>query len=213
VYNGFVLILKFLERLLFWGGGNLCVGCYLKQHPTLTNNMTQLLLIGVLFAIIGLCTLIFRKQKKLVGLIPLIIGLTAIFLTTIGPLSQSQAQINKVLKLDKKEVAKVIIRPIEYRGYEKISLTQNIVEITDRNTIDSLCLSLIKAKTTNSIIKNPKWVSLVRFEKIDDSFLELEVKNAGTVTFVEVKSNGDYGWNYGTLDAKSFGQFLSTLTR
>lgn len=175
--------------------------------------MTQLLLIGILFVIIGFCTLIFRKQNKLVGLIPLIIGLTAILLTTVGPLSKSYEQIDKVLKLDKTEVVKVIIKPTEYRGYEKISLTKTLVEITDRNTIDSLCLSLTKAKKTNSIIKNPTWVSRVRFERMDSSFLELEVKNAGTVTFVEVKSNGDYGWNYGTLDAKSFGQFLSTLTR
>jgi hypothetical protein len=191
----------------------LYVGCYLKRHSTLTNSITQFLLIGILFAIIGLCTLKFRQQKKLVGLIPLIIGLTAIFLTTVGPLSKSHEQIHKVLKLDKTEVAKVFIKPTEYRGYEKISLTQNIVEITDRNTIDSLCLSLTKAKTTNSIIKNPTWVSLVRFEKMDNSFLELEVKNAGTVTFVEVNSNGEYGWNYGTLDAKSFGQLLSRLIR
>ena len=175
--------------------------------------MTQLLLIGILFVIIGLCTLIFRKQKKLVGLIPLIIGLTAIFFTTVGPLSKSQEQINKVLKLDKNEITKIIIKPTEYRGYEKISLTQNIVEITDRNTIDSLCFSLTKATTTSSIIKNPQWVSLVRVEKIDSTFLELEVKNARTVTFVEVNSNGDYGWNYGTLDAKLFGQILSKLIR
>jgi hypothetical protein len=175
--------------------------------------MTQLLLIGILFVIIGLCTLIFKKQKKLVGLIPLTIGLTAVFLTTVGPLSKNQQQINKVLTLDKNEVIKVIIKPTEYRGYEKISLTQNVVEIADRNVIDSLCFSLAKATTTSLIIKNPQWVTLVRFEKIDSSFLELEVKNAGTVTFVEVKSDGDYGWNYGTLEAKLFGQVLSTLFR
>ena len=175
--------------------------------------MMQLLLIGILFAIIGLCTLVFRKQKKSAGLIPLIIGLTAIFLTTVGPLSKSQEQINKVLKLDKNQIVKVIIKPTKYRGYEQISLTQNIIEVTDRNTIDSLCFSLTNAKKTNSIIKNPKWVCLVRFDKMDRSFLELEVKNAATVTFVEVKSNGDYGWNYGTLDAKSFGQILLSLMR
>lgn len=31
------------------------------------------------------------------------------------------------------------------------------------------------------MIKNPKWVCLVRFDKMDRSFIELEVKNAATV--------------------------------
>lgn len=177
------------------------------------NNMTQLLLIGISFAIIGICTLIFRKQKKSGGLIPLIIGLTAIFLTTVGPLSKSQEQINKVLNLDKNQIAKVIIKPTKHRGYEQISLTQNTIEVTARNTIDNLCYSLLKAKETNSSTNNPKWVCLVRFDKMDQSFLEFQVKSSATTTFVEVNSNGDYGWHYGTLDAKSFGQILLSLTR
>lgn len=179
----------------------------------MANNTIELLLIGTLFAVIGLCTLIFKKKKKFVGLIPLTIGTAAILLTTVGSLSKSQEEINKVLQLDKNEITKVIIKPTGYRSYEKISLTHNIVEITDKNTIDSLCLSLTKAKATNSIIKNPKWVCLVRFDKLDSSFLEVEVKNAGADTFVEVNSNGDHGWVYGTLDAKYFGQILSNLTK
>lgn len=179
----------------------------------MTNNTTELLFIGILFAIIGLCILIFKTKKKLVGLIPLIIGVAAILLTTVGPLAKGQEQINKVLNLDKGVITKVIIKPTEYRGYEKISLTQTIIEITDKNTIDSLCFSLTKANATNSIIKNPKWVCLVRFDRADNSFLEFEVKSAGSDTFIEVKSNGDYGWNYGTLDARHFGQLLVELSK
>jgi len=175
--------------------------------------VTQLLLIGTFFAIIGLCTLLFRKQKKLAGLIPLILGLTVIFLTTIGPLSKSQEQINKVLKLDRNEVAEIIIRPTKYKGYEEISLTKRVIEITDKKTIDSLCFALTNAKATSSIIKNPKWVCLISVKKNDHSFFEIAVKNAGQSTFIEVNSDGDYGWNYGTLDAKYFGQLLVDITK
>ena len=147
------------------------------------------------------------------GLLPLTIGVAAILLTTVGPLAKSQAEINKVLNIDKNQITKVLIKPTEDREYEKISLTQNTVEVTDKNTIDSLCFSLTKAKETNSIIKNPKWVCLVEFEKMDNSFLEFEVKSAGSDTFIEVKSNGYYGWIYGTLDARHFGQLLVDLSK
>ncbi|MFN8291893.1 MAG: hypothetical protein U0U70_16665, partial [Chitinophagaceae bacterium] len=108
------------------------------------------------------------------GLLPLTIGVIAILLTTVGPLAKSQKKINEVLNLHKSDITKIIIKPTEYRGYEKISLTQTKIEVTDKNTIDSLCSSLTEAKTTNSIKKNPNWVSLVRFDRNDNTFLEFE---------------------------------------
>src|SRR5690348_12921415 len=132
--------------------------------------MTELLPGGILFAIIGICTIKFRKQKKSAGLIPLIIGLTMIYLPTVGPLAKSQEEINKVLHLDKNKIEKVIIKPVKHRDYEQINLTQSTIEVTDRNAIDSLCNSLMKAKQINTVIKNPKWVCLVRFNKTDRSF-------------------------------------------
>lgn len=172
--------------------------------------MTELLLGGILFTIIGLCTFKFSKQKKAAGLTPLIIGLTLIYLTTVGPLSKNQEQINNVLKLDKNQVTYVVIKPIKHTGYD--NLTQNIIEVTDRNIIDSLCYFLTKAKITNSVTNSPKWVCLIGFEKTDRSFLEFEVKITTTATFIEVRSNGGYGWNYGSLESKYFGQILLSLT-
>ena len=177
------------------------------------SNTTQLLLIGILFVIIGLGTLLIKKKKKLVGLVPLTIGTVAILFVTVGPLSNSPVEINKVLHLNKDQITNIIIKPTEYRGYEEISLTKTVIEITDKSTLDNLCSALTKARVTNSIIKNPKWVCLVRLNRKDKSFIELEVKNAGKDSFVEIKSNGDYGWNYGTLDASYFGQMLISLTK
>lgn len=179
----------------------------------MTSNVIQFLLIGVLFIIIGLCILVLKKKRKLIGLLPLIIGVSAILLATVSPLAKSQAQLNQVLQLDRKEVTKFIIKPTEQRMYKGISLVQNIIEVTNNSTIDSLCLFLQEAEVTNSIIKNPKWICLVRVEKVDKTFFEFQVKNAGLATYITVKSNGDYGWIYGTINAKAFGQLLFRLVQ
>lgn len=179
----------------------------------MTNSTTQLLVIGTVFVIIGLCTLRFKKQKKLVGLIPLILGLTAVGLTTFGPLSQSQKQLDKILKVDKTEIARISIKPTTYKGHEEISLTKTTIEITETGTIDSLCTALTNAKSVSTIMKNPKWACLVRLDKKDNSYIEFAVKGAGKNAILEVNSNGDYGWNYGALDANYFGQLLVNLTK
>ncbi len=173
----------------------------------------QILLIGVLFTIIGLCTFKFKKQKKLVGLIPLILGLTTVALATFGPLSQSQKQLDKILKVDKTKIVRISIMPTTYKGYEEISLTKTTIEITKTETIDSLCNALTNAKSISTIIKNPKWACLVRLDKKDNSYFEFAVKGAGQNAFLEVNSNGDYGWNYGTIEALSFGQILTNITK
>jgi hypothetical protein len=178
-----------------------------------TNNTTQILVIGILFVIIGLCTIRFKKQRKLVGLIPLILGLTAVALTTFGPLAQSQKQIDKILKVDKTEIVRISIKPTTYKGHEEISLTKTTIEITKTETIDSLCTALTNAKSVSTIMKNPKWTCLVRLDKKDNSYIQFVVKGAGQNAILEVNSNGDYGWNYGAIEALSFGQILTTLTK
>ena len=179
----------------------------------MTNNTTQILVIGILFTIIGLCTIRYKKQKKLVGLIPLILGLTTVALTTFGPLSQSQKQLDKILKVDKTKIARISIKPTTYKGHEEISLTKTTIEITKTETIDSLCTALTNAKSVSTIMKNPKWACLVRLDKKDNSYIEFAVKGAGQNVLIEVNSNADYGWNYGTIEAVSFGQILTNINK
>jgi hypothetical protein len=179
----------------------------------LTSNTTQLLLIGVLFAIIGLFTLVLKKKKKLVGLLPLTAGVAAILLTIVGPLSNSQKHLDNVLHIDKDDIILVKIKPTKYVGWEKRSLTKYQIKIANRETIDSLCLAVINGKITNSLIKDPNWICLLKFEKKNGTSTEFQVLNAGQNTIIEVRSAGDYGWDYGTIEANSLGMLLPELVK
>lgn len=179
----------------------------------MTNSTTKILVIGILFVVIGICTIYFRKQKKFVGLFPLILGLTAFPLVIFRPLSQSQKQLDQILRVDKTEIIRISIKPTTYKGYEDISLTRTTIEITKTETIDRLCAALTNARSVSAVVKTPKWACLVRLHKKDNSYIEFAVKGAGQNVILVVNSNGDYGWNYGTIEAVSFGQILTNIAK
>jgi len=179
----------------------------------LTSNTIQLLLIGIVFLIIGVYTVRLKKQKKIEGIIAIILGLGAIGLTTSGPLSQSQKHINKILEIDKNKVVKISIKPTTYKGHEEISLTKTIIEITERETIDNLCNALTSANSLSTIMKNPKWACLIRIDINDNTFLEFAVKGSRLNTIIEVNSDGDYGWNFGAIEASSFGEKIISIAK
>lgn len=173
----------------------------------------ELFITGTIFSIIGICTLVFKKQKKLTGLIPLTIGLAAIVLIIIGPLSQSYKYPDTVLHIDPKNITAILIKPTTYKGYETLSLTKNPLTIIKKEIIDSLCTAIRTGTLRHSIIKNPTWVCLVRLEKKDNSFVEFAVKNAGQNTIIEANADGDYGWNYGTIDVPLLGPLLTRISK
>jgi len=179
----------------------------------LTQDTTTLFLIGSLFFIIGTCILFFFKKKKLTGLLPFAIGLSAILITTIGPLSHSKQQLNNVLHINKNDITRILIKPAKYSGYENRSLINHRIIIGNRKTIESICSSIVNGEITNSLIKNPRWVCLLRLEKVNGTYTEVEVRNAGQSTLLEVTSNGYFGWHYGTIEADSLGLLLKELTK
>ncbi|MGG9963524.1 hypothetical protein [Ferruginibacter sp. SUN106] len=179
----------------------------------MTQHTIQLLIIGSIFSIIGIATLVFKKQKKKTGFIPLTIGLLAITLTIAGPLSQSYKQLDAILTIDKNDISEIQIKPATYKGNETLSLLKTTISITDQATIDSLCTAINSGTIRNAVIKNPAWVCLVRLEKKHDSSIEFAVKNAGQNTIIEVNSDVEHGWNYGTIDVPLLGQLLTRISK
>lgn len=82
----------------------------------------SILIGGIVFLIIGILVSKQHKWKKFKTYIPILLGLFLIYISTVGPLSETKNRINEITKIDYTKVKSVTLQPTRYIGYEKSSM-------------------------------------------------------------------------------------------
>ena len=180
----------------------------------MTQNTFQPLIIGIIFLIIGLLSLLFYKKKRFLSLVPIAIGSFLILISTIGPLSESTQKVNQIRNLDSIKIARIIIQPTTITTNENISLVKNEVIITDRKVINELCIALHNAVLTDEgFLKTPKSLCRVLIEIKDKKNIIFGMRFNGDDTSLEIDSNGESGWHYAKLKGNEFGQIIKKVCK
>jgi hypothetical protein len=74
----------------------------------MTTDALNLLFVAIPIAVIGLITCRYYRWKKIIGYIPLLLGLSLIFATTLGPLSNIKGKTGLFRQWRGKNIANAI---------------------------------------------------------------------------------------------------------
>src|SRR6185437_4758138 len=88
-----------------------------------------------------------------------------------------------------------------------------VADISDRETINKLCIALTKStEEGEQFMKSlhSKWMVVIGLKSKQKILFGVHVENE--VTGLEVSSNGDSGWHYSNLHADSFGKEIEKIT-
>jgi hypothetical protein len=178
----------------------------------MTINTTGFLIIGLIFLVVGFYSCWYDKWRKINGYVPLVIGLFAVYLTTIGPLSKSRAEINKVRKIDGDKVESILIHtgnPGEENSFKVCTDTL----LTDKGLINDLCDLLNEAipASPRGYVKRPGWNYKIQINLANNETVNFEVCKFKQSTFLSVVSRGKNAWHYGDLKANEFGVLLNKI--
>lgn len=171
------------------------------------------LIIGTAFFAVGLYGIIRIKEKKWLFFIAFILGSWVIHLYTLGPLSKSKENIQKITLINPSLVNEISIKPTTRSSQKNKSFVEQNVKITNIQSVKKICKTLNSAKWAFSgYIKNPEWLGQLEIKTKTDTF-SFGVQKKGNLTGLEVYSDGEYGWNYGTLKCDNLGQVLEEEIR
>ena len=172
----------------------------------------SILIGGIVFLIIGILVSKHHKLKKFKTYIPILLGLFLIYISTVGPLSESKNRINEITNIDNSKVKSITFQPTRYIGYEKLSMFRHDSTIYDRILIKDICNRLHKSKIVgDGFLKNPKEVFRVRIRFTNKKTINFGVRKSGNITCININSDGEYGWHYANLNASDFGSILKSV--
>lgn len=177
----------------------------------MTSDTLSLLFIGICFTVIGLIACRFYRWRQVKGYIPFLLGLSLIYLGTLGPLSHSKERLNAVTHLDSSRVVEIRLQPTQQSTYKKLSLVSKDVSIRDRQLIGLICQSLHQASGISKGIQNPTQVGRMEITLADASPLVLGLKRGRSSFTLDVFSNGEAGWHYGNLSAPLLSHLIDSL--
>lgn len=174
----------------------------------------SILLGGLVFLTIGILASGHYKWKKTKTYIPIAIGLFLIYISTVGPLSESKNRITEIINIDSTKVESITFQPTQYKGYENITMFKKDSIVSDRNLINEICNKLHKAKVEGEgFLKNPKEACRVEIHFINNKTISFGVRKSEAVTCITLDSDGEYGWHYANLDARDFGKLLKNAVK
>lgn len=166
---------------------------------------------GIGFLLFGILAIKIPLKKRI---FPILIGLFLLYLNLFGPLSKGDNKIETLINLDSKEIEIIHIMPTETRGYEDISLLSKSVSISDTIVIEKICRYINKSKDTwFPNIKPPyDWACRLEIE-LNGQTIPLGIRLKNGTTIIEVKSDGEYGWNYGELHSNGLGELMEKIIK
>jgi hypothetical protein len=171
----------------------------------------SILICGIVFLVIGILVSKHNKWKKFKTYIPILLGLFLVYISTVGPLSESKKIINEITKIDNTKVKSITFQPTRYIGFEKLSMYKQDSTVYDRNSINDICKRLRKSKIEgNRFLKNPKGVCRVIINYTNKKKICFGVRKSGKTTCITIDSDGEYGWHYANLNASDFGNILKS---
>ena len=175
----------------------------------MTYKEISILLGGLVFLTLGILISRQNQWKKIKTFIPIVLGLFLIYLSTVGPLSDSKNRIAEIINIDSTKVKIIKFQPTKNVGYENLTMFKEDCVVTDRKLINKICNTLHEAKVEGEdFLKNPKEVCRVEIHFVSDKTISFGVTKSETTTCIDLNSNGESGWHYANLNASDFGKLL-----
>lgn len=173
----------------------------------MTLNMIVGILGGVCFLIFGVGGVMLSSKKKWRFYFPLIIGIWVLYIHLLGPLSDSNKMLDRVINLESDNVQIILIKPSKSGGNEG-SLILNNIEIKNKESINVICETLNESKKVyDGYVKQPEWSAILEIRQSAGN-VNLGIRKRQSKTAIKVTSNGENGWNYGTLKCDRLSQVL-----
>jgi hypothetical protein len=170
----------------------------------------SILLVGLVFLTIGILSCRHYKWKKIKTYIPIALGLFLIYISTVGPLSESKKRIIEITSIDSTKVKSITLQPTQDDKYENLTMFKEERVVIDRNSINEICNTLHEAKVEGEgFLKNPKEACRVEIHFVDNKIISFGVRKSETTTCISLNSSGESGWHYANLDASDFGKLLN----
>jgi hypothetical protein len=171
-----------------------------------------LFIIGIIFTIIGVISSKKARWRKFKTYVPIIVGLILCYLSTIGPLSKSKSQLNKIIAINSSAVNSMTFQFSENSGGALNSKILGNKIISKRNEINHFCSKLRLATIEGEdFVKNAKKIYQVKIHFKNSESLYFSVKKSSEATCIKLNSNGEFGWHYGNLRANEFGLLIDSL--
>jgi hypothetical protein len=179
--------------------------------------LIYMLIIGFLFVIISLFIMLFKQTKKWIRfffLIPLLIGISLVYIVLFGPLRNSESHLKKLERLDCSLIDSIRFMPSHAAKSGNFNLEKTIV-IRERNELEKACIALQLATKRNSknTIKRPELKARVEVFCKNHALVAFGIETHGLHTEIVIGSSGESGWIYGQLDGNEFGQFFNRIVR
>lgn len=175
----------------------------------MTSRTISILLCGLIFLIIGFLASKHYHWKKFKSYIPIALGMFLIYITTIGPLSESKKRIAEISKINSSMVNSIVLMSTQDDSRKNLTLYKKNRLIKDRSLINEICNTLHKAKVEgDGFIKNPEKVFRVEIRLANKKKIIFGVRKSGSTTCINLYSKGESGWFYTNLKANEFGNLL-----
>ena len=163
---------------------------------------------GLIFTLVGIYGLIFSSEKIYNALLNLLIGGWLLYIHIFGALSKSVEKLEEIITINHSDVEQIILKPTKRMWEKNYSLTKTELYINDRKSIEIFCETLNNAtRTSDRYVKRAEWLALIILKKNLET-IKFGVKKKGHKTSITVFSDGEYGWNYGTLKCNNLGSVL-----
>jgi hypothetical protein len=165
---------------------------------------------GLVFMTIGILASRHYTWKKIKTYIPIALGLFLIYISTVGPLSESDKRVTEITTIDSTKVKTITFQPTRASSYKKLTTFKENIVVIDRNSINEICNTLHKAKVAGEgFMKTPKEAYRVEIHFVDNKIIRFGVRKSGSTTCICLNSNDESGWHYANLDASDFGKLLN----
>jgi hypothetical protein len=175
-----------------------------------------LLLVGCSIFLFGIVGFFSRSWSPYVKYILLALGMTLLYVTVFGPLSNIENRILAITKIKSNAVESIVLQPTRRNEMMRFSMFEKDSVITDKSSINEMC-ELLRHSAVMSL-KHKKRMPATGYRlqqvcRVEIHFTDNEVVIFGVIrtdnqTTISLNSKGEFGWHYANLSANEWGELL-----
>ena len=168
---------------------------------------------GIVFFFVGIGGFFFAKEKKWLFILFFLVGSWVTYIFTIGPLSNSKQKLDAIIYIESNDVREILVKPTKRKGEHIKSIVNEVFKIENRNSIEEICKVLNNTKYASAgYLKGADSLSIIEIRMNLDT-IKFGIRKRGIKTGLNVYSNGESGWNYGTMKCENLGNTIEDIVK
>ena len=167
--------------------------------------------IGIVFLLLGIVFLFIPSQRKRkVFIIPLLLGLTIVYLHTLGPLAGKRQILSGLIAIDSNAILEIHVFSYANRTHIR-DLEKSDLLINEQIILNKFRVSLNKGQVSDDYNKNPLWICNIEILKKDRCIMQIKISKQGEKTLLNPLTKGPFKFYYGTIRADDVGVLLEQV--